>query len=125
MTDEFRFQIVNLHGQIPATTEGASNPFSEIKFTGTLTLVISMGDSVEVPVPGLEGLAWWHIPSPTKLSIEMGEDAQYVMSQPELQQDHTARALALYPIEDGDYPGVDRNAAARAAYLRGREEHGR
>lgn len=35
------------------------------------------------------------------------------------------RALELYPIEDGNYPGVDRNAQARAAYLRGREEHGR
>lgn len=32
------------------------------------------------------------------------------------------RALELYPVEDGSYPGVDRNAQARAAYVKGRND---
>ncbi len=43
----------------------------------------------------------------------------YPMKESEPELDRHARALELYPIEDGSYPGVDRNAAARAAYMRG------
>lgn len=46
----------------------------------------------------------------------------YPMAESKPGQDHAARALELYPPEDGSYPGVDRNEAARVAYLRGREE---
>lgn len=129
MADEFRFLLTDLHGRIPATKDGASNFLAEVEFIGNIELVLKYVDSIEVPVPGLEGIAWYHVPQPMKMTIELGEGAQYVMRKPELPSAETLRAanraLELYPIEDGSYPGVDRNAEARAAYLRGREEHGR
>lgn len=125
MVDEMRVQLVGLRGRVPVTKDRLVNKMADIEFLGALELVIKFVDDVQVDVPGLEGIAWLHVPQKPHMHIEFGKDASYSILLQEPKYAAEERALELYPIEDGGYPGVDRNAAARAAYLRGREEHGR
>lgn len=122
LSELFRIQLVDVRARVYTLGPNGDTPLSEISIEGQVEAVVEIPDDIQVPVPGLEGHAWFGVQQKARTRIEVSPLAGLTMSRPPSTAQIEAKALELYPVEDGSYPGVDRNAEARAAYLRGRSE---
>ena len=81
--DIHHFALEGIVGKIATKDPDGSTKLRHIEIVGKLDLVVFSEPTVEVPVPGLEGHAWFWVPGETHMRIDIPKTAYVSMRNEE------------------------------------------
>lgn len=80
---EQHFPLEGIVGKLATKEQDGSTKLRHIEIVGKLDLVWYADPTIEVPVPGLEGHAWFWVPGETHFRIEIPKTAYVSMREPD------------------------------------------